>query len=197
MTDPMVPVPLLFVDIDGTVRHGKTELGRFVNGPQDVVVFPEAKVMLQRWREAGGRVVGVSNQGGIALGYVSADDVRDAMVRTNELLRPEGGPDAFELILWCPHTPPRNDASDLTCWCRKPKPGLAMFAAVRLEELSSERRLPDRDHGFPEGHEFYPPQWAMFVGDQAEDQQCAQALGARFQWAADWRAQAYHREARS
>ncbi len=37
-----VATPLLAVDLDGTVRHGKAELGRFVNGPDDVVVFPEA-----------------------------------------------------------------------------------------------------------------------------------------------------------
>jgi D-glycero-D-manno-heptose 1,7-bisphosphate phosphatase len=36
-------VPVLYLDLDGTVRQGKDDtLGRFVNGPEDVVVFPEA-----------------------------------------------------------------------------------------------------------------------------------------------------------
>ena len=35
-------VPVLYLDMDGTVRKGKDELGRFVNGPEDVEVFPEA-----------------------------------------------------------------------------------------------------------------------------------------------------------
>src|SRR3954451_9677101 len=65
---------LLVVDIDGTVRQGKDDaLGRFVNGPEDVVVFPEAVTMMQRWKDAGGRIAGVSNQGGIGLGIVSEE----------------------------------------------------------------------------------------------------------------------------
>jgi hypothetical protein len=34
-------VPVLYLDLDGTVRKGKDELGRFVNGPDDVELFPE------------------------------------------------------------------------------------------------------------------------------------------------------------
>jgi len=42
-------VPVLYLDLDGTVRHGKTELGRFVNHASDVVVFPEVRRI---WRVA-------------------------------------------------------------------------------------------------------------------------------------------------
>ena len=52
-------VPLLAVDLDGTVRHGFDELGRFVNGPDDVVVFPEAVEQMRRWKARGGRIIGV------------------------------------------------------------------------------------------------------------------------------------------
>lgn len=44
-------VPVLYLDLDGTVRHGHDELGRFVNGPDDVVVFPEATAMMRRWND--------------------------------------------------------------------------------------------------------------------------------------------------
>jgi hypothetical protein len=44
--------PLLCLDLDGTVRHGKDELGHFVNGPEDVIVFPEAVEMMRRWKDA-------------------------------------------------------------------------------------------------------------------------------------------------
>lgn len=41
-------VPVLYLDIDGTVREGKDDpLGRFVNGPADVRVFPEAVEMMR------------------------------------------------------------------------------------------------------------------------------------------------------
>jgi hypothetical protein len=77
--------PLLAVDLDGTVRHGKDELGRFVNGPDDVVVFPEAAEMMRRWKERGGKIIGVSNQGGIALGFMTMRQCADAMLRTARL----------------------------------------------------------------------------------------------------------------
>jgi len=43
-------VPVLYLDLDGTVRHGKTELGRFVNHASDVVVFPEVRRIWRQWR---------------------------------------------------------------------------------------------------------------------------------------------------
>lgn len=56
-------VPMLYLDLDGTVRQGKDDpLGRFVNGPKDVFVFPEAKKQMKIWHDKGGRIIGVSNQ---------------------------------------------------------------------------------------------------------------------------------------
>ena len=76
-------VPVLFLDIDGTVRHGRGDaLGKFVNSADDVVVFPEAVELMQRWKDDGGCIAGVSNQGGIALGIVDQSDVVDAMIET-------------------------------------------------------------------------------------------------------------------
>ena len=57
-------VPVLYLDLDGTVRQGKDDaLGRFVNGPEDVVVFPEAVEMMRRWKAGGGRIVGGQQPG--------------------------------------------------------------------------------------------------------------------------------------
>lgn len=35
--------------------------------------------------------------------------------------------------------------------------------------------------------EIYPPHWGLFVGDQPEDQQCAENAGLPFMWAKEWR----------
>src|SRR5258708_2156240 len=76
-------VPVLYLDLDGTVRQGKDDaLGRFVNGPEDVVIFPEAVTMMRRWKQGGGRAIGVSNQGGVSLGIVPYDRVAAAMRET-------------------------------------------------------------------------------------------------------------------
>ena len=45
--------PILFLDLDGTVRHGFSELGRFVNCADDVVIFPEALERIRFYKEAG------------------------------------------------------------------------------------------------------------------------------------------------
>jgi D-glycero-D-manno-heptose 1,7-bisphosphate phosphatase len=164
-------VPVLYLDIDGTVRQGKDDaLGRFVNGPEDVVVFPEAVEMMRRWKQDGGRIIGVSNQGGIALGIVTMQRVAAAMAETH---RQAGG--LFDRLAWCSHHPDAKDPEWARCWCRKPKTGLLIEAALGLAA----------QHG-----EMYPPYMGLMVGDRTEDEACAEAADLDFQWAAKWRSQA-------
>jgi D-glycero-D-manno-heptose 1,7-bisphosphate phosphatase len=166
----VITKPVLYLDIDGTVRHGFSELGRFVNGPDDVVIFPEALVMMRRWKTGGGRIIGVSNQGGIALGHLDVTECGAAMKRTQELA--EG---LFDYILVCPHHPQASHLEMARCWCRKPAPGLVIEAALAL---GCEHR------------EAYPPYMALMVGDRPEDEECARIASIDFQWAAEWREQA-------
>lgn len=160
-------VPVLYLDLDSTVRKGYDELGRFVNGPADVEVFPEAVTMMRRWKDDGGRVVGVTNQGGIALGHVREDQVKDALRETQE----QTGW-LFDWIAFCSHHP-----SVEPCWCRKPGVGMLVESALRLGDLS-------------DGRERYPLHLARMVGDRDEDQKCAETAGLAFQWAHEWRAEA-------
>lgn len=165
-------VPILYLDLDGTVRQGKDDaLGRFVNGPEDVVVFPEAVELMRRWKAGGGRIVAVSNQGGIALGIVGPMQVSAAMEETN---RQTGH--LFDRMVWCSHHPQAEHPEMARCWCRKPKAGLVIAGA---ESLSRQHH-----------DEYYPPHMALMVGDRTEDEQCAEAAGVDFMWAAKWRSQA-------
>lgn len=166
---PERAVPLLVLDIDGTVRQGRDDaLGKFVNGPEDVRVFPEAVTMMRRWKAGGGRIIGVSNQGGIALGIVTAKSVTAAMMETH---RQSGR--LFDKLAWCSHHPDADEPEMARCWCRKPSPGLIVDAALDLA----------RHH-----REYYPPYMGLTVGDREEDEQCARLAGFDFMWAADWRA---------
>lgn len=165
-------MPVLYLDLDGTVRQGKDDaLGRFVNGPTDVVVFPEAVALMKRWKhERQGRIIGVSNQGGVALGIVSMTDVTAAIVETQ---RQTGG--LFDKIHYCTHHPNADDPEMAHCWCRKPSPGGLVEAALSLSAFYGE---------------IYPPHMGLFVGDRTEDYDCAALAGLPFMWAADWRATA-------
>lgn len=169
------PIPVLYLDLDGTVRHGKNELGRFVNGPDDVVVFDGVPDLLRRYQELGWRIVGISNQGGIALGLVTMTRVAQAMLETQ---RQTGG--AFDKIAWCQHHPSASDPEFAVCWCRKPRAGLIIETALALAE-----KHPG---------EIYPPHMALFVGDRPEDEGCAAAAAVRFMPAVAWRAGDHMRE---
>ncbi len=166
---PERATPLLALDIDGTVREGKDDaLGKFVNGPEDVRVFPEAIEMMRRWKQGGGRIIGVSNQGGIALGIVDESLVLAAMLETHRQ-----ADQLFDKIVFCKHHPDAPNPEFARCWCRKPKPGLLIEGALNLA---------------PKHHEFYPPYMGLFVGDRPEDAQCAAIASFDFQWASEWRA---------
>lgn len=154
-------VPVLYCDIDGTIRYGKDELGRFVNTAEDVQVFPEVPDLLAGYKDMGWRIIGITNQGGIGLGYMSEQTCVDALAETQ---RQSGN--AFDKIVFCPHKP------DEGCECRKPKPGMVFNA----------REWLFYNHG-----ESYPMNLGLFVGDRPEDADCAHNAGLDFIDAAVWR----------
>lgn len=168
-------VPVLYCDIDGTIRHGKDELGHFVNTADEVKVFDGVAELLWRYKRLGYRLVGVSNQGGIALGHMTAADNMRAVAETQKQTSR-----AFDKIIWCMHHPNASDPEMAVCWCRKPKPGMVIEAALALA---------DRHRG-----EIYPPHLGLFVGDRPEDEQCAENAGLRFMEAAKWRDGAHFEE---
>lgn len=156
-------VSVLYCDIDGTIRHGKDELGRFVNTAEDVTVFPEVPDLLLGYKDLGWRIVGVSNQGGIALGHMTMDDCFAAMRETQIQCKM-----AFTKIVFCAHSP----YDDPPCPCRKP--GIAMIMESRMWM-------------FQNLGESYPMHMGLFVGDRPEDETCAANAGLPFLWAEEWR----------
>jgi D-glycero-D-manno-heptose 1,7-bisphosphate phosphatase len=162
-------VPVLYCDIDGTIRHGYDELGRFVNTAEDVVIFDGVPELLWAYKELGWRIVGVSNQGGIALGYTTTQDVIASMGQTQVLCNM-----AFDKIAWCSHHPNAKDPEMAICWCRKPLAGMVIESALSLA---------DTYHG----DEIYPPHLGLMVGDRPEDQGCADNAGLTFLSAEAWR----------
>jgi histidinol-phosphate phosphatase family protein len=160
-------VPVLFLDLDGTVRKGFDEIGKFVNGPDDVELFPRMAERLLSYRQKGWRIVAVSNQGGIATGQVSQENVMEALARTQEL-----SGKAFDLMFICQHHPAAHDPEWRNCFCRKPKMGMLVMACTELGQRFEE---------------LYPPHMALMVGDREEDRLCAESAGVEFMWAKDWR----------
>lgn len=180
-------VPVLYLDLDGTVRYGFDELARFVNGPEDVTVFPEVPPLLASYKKAGWRIIGVSNQGGVALGLVSERAVHLAMRETHK----QSG-EVFDRILWCPHHPNADEQEMAVCWCRKPRPGLLIEGSMDLARETKAREMIAANRGVHPLErptpEIYPPHLALMVGDRDEDRACAEAANVAFMDAAAWRA---------
>jgi D-glycero-D-manno-heptose 1,7-bisphosphate phosphatase len=168
MTD-LRAVPVLWLDLDGTVRHNRHDPDGYVNDADDVAVFTEVPGLMEQYVEAGWRIAGITNQGGIALGIIGEQDVMAAILRTQELV---GG--HFDKVGWCPHHPDAADPTVAICWCRKPRIGMIASLAYDLHQDHPDER--------------YPPSMGLLVGDSECDRDAAENAGLPFMWAADWRA---------
>jgi histidinol-phosphate phosphatase family protein len=103
-------------DRDGTLIEDVPYNGE----PSEVRPVRGAYAALSRLRAAGVALGIVSNQSGIGLGKITADQVAAVHARVVELLGP------FDTIEFCPHAPGEG------CGCRKPAPGLINRAAANL-----------------------------------------------------------------
>jgi len=147
---------VLFLDRDGTLNRS---LGRRPpNRPDEVELLPNVGPVLERYAGEGWRLVIVTNQGGVAQGFLSEAQARAVLQRTIDLL-----PVAVDGAHLCPHmVHARLPRYELDCPNRKPRPGFV------LQELD---RFKAR------------PQDCLFVGDSLTDRQAAEAAGVPFRWA--------------
>ncbi len=90
----------VFLDRDGVINDQTA----FVNKPDDFRLVPGAAAAIRRLNEAGIPVVVVTNQGGIALGYLTEDDLAAIHERMAELLAEEGA--HVDAVFYCPCLPP-------------------------------------------------------------------------------------------
>lgn len=138
----------LLLDFDGTLR--RTRSGeKYPRSPDDVELLPGRAALLRAWRDAGYRLLGVSNQGDVARGRLTEADARACFDRTVQLL----GVDIE--VAFCPHAP-----APITCWCRKPMPGIGV--------------------DFIERYKLDPSQTIM-VGDRTTDETFAKRCGVRYE----------------
>lgn len=157
--------PALCLDWDGTIRYSKT--GRFINGPQDIALFPDVEEKLWQYREDGYLIFGISNQGGVAYGLKTPHSNDQEIAATLALF--ERNP--FHLIKMCFHHPgghryPYNHRSLL----RKPDYGMLALCEVEAWEMG------------------FIVNWdkSLMVGDRSEDEVCARAVSIQFVRAAEF-----------
>ena len=132
---PEIPhprAPAVFVDRDGTIN----EHVEYLSDPNRFSEIPGSFVALKRLKDLGYRIVIVTNQPGIGLGYFSKEEffaVNREMMRQAAAV---GG--AIDKIYFCPHSKAES------CPCRKPEPFFLRRAAEELNiDLSSSFVIGD------------------------------------------------------
>lgn len=104
----------LILDYDGCLRTTKSG-EKYPTDPSDIEILPGRTEVLKKFQKAGYRLLGASNQSGIAKGEFTAEEAEECFEATNRML----GIDIE--ISYCPHKVP-----PISCYCRKPGPGLGV-----------------------------------------------------------------------
>ncbi len=127
------PAPAVFVDRDGTIL----EEIPYLHEPEKARLLPLAAEGLRRFQDMGYRIVVLTNQGGIGLGYFPLEDfyrVNSAMLK---LLHRHGV--RVDKTYFCPHGLAEQ------CECRKPGIALLRLAVDQLNvDLSRSIVIGDR-----------------------------------------------------
>lgn len=105
--------PAVFLDRDGVLSRN---CSNFVRSLDQFEIFQQAVRGAAALSRGGPAVVIVSNQSGIARGFLTAEAVDAMMDRLRDAIRADGG--SVDGVYYCPHHP------DDCCDCRKPMPGM-------------------------------------------------------------------------
>ncbi len=143
----------VFLDRDGTLI---VERG-YITVPEGVELIPGAAAAVARLRDAGWKVFVVTNQGCVAKGMITEDELGMIHFRMISMLAEQGA--EVDGVYYCPHHPDGDQMQySIECDCRKPRPGM-------LERAAGEHGL-ELDQ-------------CVMVGDTVRDLEAGRGAGAR------------------
>lgn len=125
--------PAVFIDRDGTVIREKNYLSKI----KDIKLLKGAVEALKMLKTAGYKLIFVTNQSGIARGFLTETKLRKIHLYLDKMLKKKGV--SLDAIYYCPHHPTDS------CTCRKPNTGLVRKAAKRFN-LDLRRSFSIGDH---------------------------------------------------
>lgn len=141
----------LFLDIDGTLRHTEHLPNKYPTDVNEVELLYNAKEMrekLDKYIADGYKLIGVSNQSGIAKGTITEETAKLCFNRVRELL---GYSEEEFPINYCSHR-----SAPIVCFCRKPQSGMGIKAIMDYK---------------------LNPKKCLMVGDMTSDKTFATRLG--------------------
>ena len=120
-----MPQSAVFLDRDGTINEDPGYLG----DPQKVKLFPGTGQALYSLKtRLNFKLIVISNQSGIARGFISGENVDAVNSRINELLKKDNV--SIDAFYYCPHHPDFSSIEEAKC--RKPSPRMVFQAAKDL-----------------------------------------------------------------
>lgn len=138
---------LVILDRDGVINK---DSDTYIKHPDEWFPIAGSLEAIARLNHAGYRVVVATNQSGLGRGLFDIDQLNAIHQKMFDMLSQQGG--QIDSIFFCPHRP------DEGCNCRKPKPGLLLDIADRLDvDLAT----------------------VAFIGDSLKDIQAARTAGAQ------------------
>lgn len=138
----------IFLDRDGVINRKLDE--DYVKHWGEFEFLPGAKEALKILTEKNYRLIVVTNQRGIARGWMTEDDLHKIHARMMAELLDAGA--EITAIFCCPHDKDQ-------CDCRKPKTGMFLLA---------QRHYPDLDFA-----------QSVLIGDSASDMEAGKGVGCR------------------
>ena len=152
-------IKVLFLDRDGTINK---DTGSYIASREQLQLIDRADEAIALARNAGFRIVIVSNQAGIARGIATVEQVEEVNRYLNELLSLKNA--GFDRCYYCPFHPeyPHPDYDRFIDY-RKPATGMVELA---INDFLAEGLIVDRGASF-------------FVGDKTIDVECGLRAGLR------------------
>jgi D-glycero-D-manno-heptose 1,7-bisphosphate phosphatase len=139
-------VKLVILDRDGTINYDSDQ---YIKSAAEWKPIPGSLQAIARLNQGGWRIVVATNQSGIARGLFDMAALNAIHAEMHRAVGLAGG--RIDAIFFCPH------AADSGCRCRKPKPGLLLEIASRMDVSLAE---------------------VPMVGDSLRDLEAAAAAGA-------------------
>ena len=105
----------IFLDRDGVINDNQ----KYVNKPEDLVIYPEAKEGMKKLYDEGFELFIVTNQGGIEIGHLTHEQLNEIHEHLVKELEPFC---RIKDIRYCPDFKKKST-------CRKPEPGMILELA--------------------------------------------------------------------
>jgi len=138
---------LVILDRDGTINQDSDQ---YIKSPSEWKPIPGSLQAIARLNQGGWRVAVATNQSGIARGLFDMAALNAIHAEMHRAVGLAGG--RIDAIFFCPH------AADSHCECRKPRPGLLLDIAARMDVDIAD---------------------VPMVGDSLRDLEAAAAAGAK------------------